>query len=153
MKKSPQEQKLERLLRASKFSACGFMGKDKRNLWEIVDEDASELASAGKTVKQVAKRMRELTDIGKKALGDWVDAGHDLEVSVDDNRGIIPCPWPHHVRCLKRITTVKHILTSIEMRWSDLNVHLIEEHAFFEGKGAPFRIEPRALINLIFRQD
>ena len=153
MKKSPQEKKLERLLQASKFSACGFLGDDKRNLWEIIDDDAAELARTGRTPEQVARRMRELTDIGKEGLGDWVDAGHGLQVSVDDNRGMVPCPWPHHVRCLKRITTVKHMPTGAEIRWSDLNIHLILEHAFFEGKGARFRIEPRALIDIIFRED
>jgi len=153
MKKSPQEKKLERLLQASKFSGCGFLGNDKRNLWEIIDEDASELAKAGKTPEQVAKRMRQLTDIGKKGLGDWVDAGHGLHVSVDDNRGMVPCPWPHHVRCLKRITMVKHVPTGSEMRWSDLNVHLVEQHAFFEGKGSRFRIEPRLLISVIFAEE
>jgi len=153
MKKSPQEKKLERLLQASKFSACGFLGHDKRNLWEIIDDDAAELARAGKTPEQVARRMRELTDIGKEGLGDWVDAGHGLQVSVDDNRGMVPCPWPHHVRCLKRITTVKHQATGAETRWSDLNIHLIQEHAFFEGKGARFRIEPSILINLIFIEE
>lgn len=141
------------LLQASKFSACGFLGDDKRNLWEIIDDDAAELAKTGKTLQQVAKRMRQLTDIGKKGLGDWIDAGGGLYVSIDDNRGMVPCPWPHHVRCLKRITMIKHIPTGTEMRWSDLNIHLIQEHAFFEGKGARFRIEPSLLISVIFAEE
>lgn len=150
MKKSPQEEKLEKMLQPSKFSADGFLGSDKRNLWEIIEADAAAIASAGKTMEQVSQRMQELTDIGKKGFGDWLDAGHGLEVSVDDNRGKIPCPWPHSVRCLKRVTTVRHRASKTEIRWSDLNIHLIKEHGFFEGKGALFRIEPTDLISLIF---
>jgi hypothetical protein len=149
MKKSPYEQKLEKLLRSSKFSASGFLGKDKRSLWEIIDADAAEIARAGITMEELAQRMQEITDIGKAGLGDWVDAGAGLQVSVDDNRGMVPCPWPHHVRCLKRITTVKHAQSNTEIRWSDLNIHLIKAHGFFEGKGARFRIEPQALLTML----
>jgi hypothetical protein len=31
-----------------------------------------------------------------------------------------------------------------------LNIHLVEEHGFFEGRGAFFRIEPEELIRVIF---
>ena len=153
MKKSPQERKLEQLLRSSKFSASGFMGKDRRSLWEIIDEDASEIAKAGKTVKEIGERMRQITDTAKQGLGDLVDISKTLRASVDDNRGMIPCPWPHHVRCLKRITTVEHIPTETRIRWSELNIHLIEEHGFFEGRGAAFRIEPRILIDVLFPEE
>jgi hypothetical protein len=150
MKKSPQERKLERLLRSSKFSASGFIGNDRRNLWEIIDEDASEITRAGKTMEGIAQRMRQITDTAKKGLGDWVEVSKTIKASVDDNRGMIPCPWPHHIRCLKRITTVQHIPTETIIRWSELNIHLIEEHGFFEGRGSAFRIEPRILIDILF---
>lgn len=153
MKKSPQERKLEKLLRSSKFSASGFMGNDRRNLWEIIDEDASEIAKAGRTVVEIAERMRQITDTAKQGLGDWVDFTRTLRASVDDNRGMIPCPWPHRVRCLKRITTVEHIPTETKIRWSELNIHLIEEHGFFEGRGAAFRIEPRILVDILFPEE
>ncbi len=31
------------------------------------------------------------------------------------------------------------------MRWTDLSIHLIETHAFFQGKGSAFRLEPAEL--------
>jgi hypothetical protein len=150
MKKSPQLQKLEEVLKSTKFSASGFMGNDQRNLWEIIDEDAAAVSKAGKTMEQVASRMQELTDAGADGLGDWIAIGQNLLVMVDDNRGVIPCPWPHHVRCLKRITTVQNTCTNRKLRWSELNVHLIRAHGFFEGKGSPFRLEPLILIQTIF---
>jgi len=153
MKKSPQQQKLEKMLQSSKFSASGFMGQDTRDLWEIIDEDAAEVARTGKTMEDIAARMKELTDAGVKGLGDWVEINQDLKVMVDDNRGMIPCPWPHRVRCLKRITTAHSALTNKEIRWSDLNVHLIREHGFFEGKGSPYRLKPATLIETIFTRE
>lgn len=153
MKKSPQQQKLEQMLQSSKFSACGFMGNDSRNLWEIIDEDATVTAREGKTMEEIAARMKEITDTGVKGFGDWVQAGKTLQVMVDDNRGMIPCPWPHRVRCLKRITTVRCTKTNAQIRWSDLSVHLIREHGFFQGRGSPYRLEPAALIITIFPEE
>ncbi len=150
MKKSPQQQELESMLKSSKFSSSGFMGADRRNLWEIIDADAAEVAKAGKTMEEVAIRMQQITAAGVEGLGEWIKISESLQVMVDDNRGVIPCPWPHHVRCLKRITTVRNVQTDTTLRWSELNIHLIREHGFFEGKGSPFRIEPVALIEMIF---
>ncbi len=152
MKKSPQQKKLEDMLRASKFSASGFMGTDKRNVWEIIDADAAELERLGTTQQEIARQMQKLTDLGKPGLGDWVDVGENLKVSVDDHRGAIPCPWPHHARCVKRITTCMQKDTGKTIQWSDLNIHLIKDHGFFEGNGSPFRIEPRELIEIIFSE-
>jgi hypothetical protein len=152
MKKSPEENKLEALLRSSKLSACGFLGNDKRPVQDIIDEDTSELEKLGRTQEEIAARMQELTDSAVPALGDWIMIGRNIKISVDDSRGVIPCPWPHHVRCLKRITTVLTIDSGKSLRWSDLNIHLIKEHGFFEGRGSPFRIEPGELVRTIFAE-
>ncbi len=150
MKKSPQTQKLERMLGASKISSCGFLGIDRRGVDEIIEADAAEIARLGKTNEQIAERMRELTELAKTGLGDWVNAGEQIEVSVDDSRGRIPCPWSHGVRCSKMITTCRRLDTRVSIRWSELNIHMIETHGFFEGKGAAFRVEPKLLIKVIF---
>jgi hypothetical protein len=60
------------------------------------------------------------------------------------------CPWPHPARFAKRVTTIRTAKTGRTIKWSDLNIHLIAEHGFFEGKGSTFRIEPGELIKVIF---
>jgi hypothetical protein len=152
MKKSPQQKKLEDMLQPSKFSAGGFMGTDTRSVWEIISADATEMVKLGKTNDEVAQRMQQLTDIGKPALEEWVEVDKHLRVMVEDHRGAIPCPWSHRVRCVKRITTVEHKISGKTVRWSDLNIHLIKDHGFFEGRGAAFRLEPRDLVEIIFSE-
>jgi hypothetical protein len=39
--------------------------------------------------------------------------------------------------------------TGEEIRWTALNIHMIKEHGFYEGKGSPFRIEPLDLIRVL----
>ena len=150
MKESPQDRKLEGLLRSSRLAAGGFMGHDTRSVQEVIDADAGDLSRLGLTREQVAERMREITEVAISGLGSWVQIGDDLKGKVDEAKGWLVCPWPHKGKLAKRITVVKVIKTGEGIRWSDLNIHLIGEHGFFEGKGSGFRIEPRALARIIF---
>jgi len=150
MKESPQDRKIEGLLRSSRLAAGGFMGHDTRSLQEVIDADAGDLSRLGLTREQVAERMREITEVAISGLGSWVQIGDDLKGKVDEAKGWLVCPWPHKGKLAKRITVVKVIKTGEGIRWSDLNIHLISEHGFFEGKGSDFRIEPREIVRIIF---
>lgn len=150
MKESPQNKKLEAILRSSKMVAGGFMGDDNRSVFEIIDADKNELSRLGFTCRQIASRMRQITDKAKTGLETWVKIDGNLEARTDEARGFLPCPWPHAGRFVKRVTIIRRINTSESIQWSDLNIHLIGEHGFFQGNGSNFRIEPKELINMIF---
>ena len=150
MKKSPQSQKLEQMLRSSRIVAGGFMGADTRTVEEIIDADLAELAGLGKTADEIVKRMQQITDAAKEGLGTWMTIDNRRMASVDEAKGILVCPWPHPGRFQKRVTVVKNIESGTTIRWSDLNIHLIEQHGFFEGVGSAFRLEPGELVRIIF---
>jgi hypothetical protein len=150
MKESPQNKKLEEILRSTKLVAGGFMGSDTRSVSEIIDADASVLSSSDYTAEQVAHRMQEITDMAIDGLGTWVTIDEHRQAKVDEAKGSQPCPWPHIGRFAKRVTTFRHIESGKTIIWSDLNIHLIGEHGFFEGKGSNFRIEPKELISILF---
>jgi hypothetical protein len=142
--------KLEDLLRSSRLVAGGFLGTDSRNLSEIIEADLAEVSRLGYTIEQIADRMEELTAIAIPHLGTLVQVEGNLEVSADEHKGMIPCPWPHPHKTAKRVTTCRRIDTDESISWADLNIHLIKEHNFFEGRGCAFRIEPRKLTSIIF---
>jgi len=142
--------KLEETLRTSRIVSGGFLGKDPRILVEILETDAAELTGLGTTREAVAARMREITDRALEGLGTPVKFDEKREVTADDNRGQIICPWPHAGRYFKTITTVRRTDTGETLRWSELSRHFIEEHGFFQGKGSVFRLEPRTLVRVIF---
>lgn len=150
MKQSPNMRDLEFMLRSSRIVAGGFMGTDGRPLEEIVDTDMVSLAHLGCTVAQVADRIQELTALAIPELGNPVAVGGNLTVTSQDYMGRIICPWPHPMRLAKRITVARRTDTDESIRWTDLSIHMIAEHSFFEGKGSPFRIEPGKLVHLIF---
>ena len=150
MKESPKTKKLEQMLRSSKLVAGGFMGDDCRSFTEVIGADVSLISKLGYTTEQIAERMREITNTATKGLGNWVKIDDKHQAMVEEAQGFLVCPWPHSGRYAKRITTIEVYSSGETIHWSDLNIHLIEEHAFFEGRGAMFRIEPEKLINTIF---
>jgi hypothetical protein len=150
MKESPQTRNLEQILRSSKMAGGGFMGSDSRTVAEIIDADAFEVSKSGYTTEQLSTRMQEITDAATRGLGTWVEIDAQHQAMVEEARGSIVCPWPHLRRFVKRVTTVKRLDSGQTIRWTDLNIHLIVEHGFFEGRGSAFRIEPGTLAKIIF---
>jgi len=126
------------------------MGCDSRSVAEIIDADAFEVSKFGYTTRQISVRMQEITDTAKRGLGTWVEIDAQHQAMVEEARGSIACPWPHLRRFIKRVTTIKRLDSGQIIRWTDLNVHLIAEHGFFEGRGSAFRIEPGKLTKVIF---
>ncbi len=126
------------------------MGCDSRSVAEIIDADAFEVSKFGYTTRQISVRMQEITDTAIRGLGTWVEIDAQHQAMVEEARGSIACPWPHLRRFIKRVTTIKRLDSGQIIRWTDLNVHLIAEHGFFEGRGSAFRIEPGKLTKVIF---
>ncbi len=151
MKQSPRDKKLEEMLRSTRLVAGGFMGTDPRHPVEVIEHDLAVLEDLGVTTGQLAQYMRELTELAKPRLGTWIDDTFGkLRVKSEDFKGVLVCPWPHPGFYEKRITTAEHLRTGKQISWTDLNIHMIEEHGFFEGKGAFFRIEPKEIVDILF---
>lgn len=150
MKQAPENQHLDMVLRSSALVAGGFMGDDPRGVIEVIESDAGELFRLGFTAARIARRMREITNMAAGALGTWIDVGANCQAMVDEVRGSTPCPWPHEGYYPKRVTTLQITDSGKTIRWSDLNIHMIAAHGFFEGRGSQFRLEPAKLVKALF---
>lgn len=148
MKENPDQELLRQKLQPGKLSAEGFLGHDARRPDEIIRDDAQIFEQLGTTPQALASRMRELTEAGKAGLGRPVRVG-DLEVTVTDAMGGIPCPFSDAFRADKRQTHAVSCRTGAEAAWSDLNIHMLEKHGFCEGRGSYFRLEPETLLSLM----
>jgi len=148
MKLPPHIKQLEELLHSSKFVAGGFLGDDPRPLLEIIEHDLAELALLGYSITQVADRMDEITRRAIQGHGMAVQIDETLSAVADESRGVLVCPWHDNQHFGKTVITATRANTSV--RWSDLSLHLIRAHAFFQGRGSAFRLEPRQLVSVIF---
>lgn len=142
MKQNPKDIPVVESLRAGILSRDGFMGEDTRPFTEIILDDAAQLADLGTSAVELAGKMTSLTKAGLEQIGLPVQVG-GYTVTVEEYMGKISCPFRDH-RAPKRNTTVTDT-KGREFMWTDLNVHLIKAHGFFQGKGSPYRLEPAEL--------
>lgn len=144
VKQSPNLDLVEQEMR--RIGMGTFLGSDRRRLAEILDDDHESVHALGLTNEQIASRLEEITHIAKKNLGDHFTLEDRYEVRAEEHRGMIPCPWGHPQGLFfKSYVELRDKKRGETLIWSDLSIHLIRAHGFFQGKGSPFRLEPRVL--------
>ncbi len=124
-----------------------FLGSDTRLIAQIIESDEAELRAAGLGADDLARAMRRLTEKGMESLGDEVQADGFM-VRVEEYMGQIGCPFKHAVREAKRNTTAVDPRGRV-MTWTDMSIHLIERHGFFQGEGSDYRLEPLELAEFL----
>jgi len=149
MKQTPAMDEIQRQMQPGIITRDGFLGRDRRKLVDILDDDNAEVNRLGLTHEAIARRMRELRDAGRKGIGLATRVGQGFEVQVDSVRGKLPCPFGHAGLVQKINTTVKNLASGREITYTDLNIHMIGEHGFYEGRGSAFRLEPSHLKEIL----
>lgn len=149
MRQSPEFQSIQNNMIPGALSAHGFLGDDKRNLADILMEDDNTVKGFGLEHQFIAEKMQYYTQIGKKGLGTPVKAEGKYEITVEEYMGLISCPFKDDYHSPKINTTLKVIETGITITWTDLNLHMIGSHGFYEGKGSFFRVDPAEVIKIL----
>jgi hypothetical protein len=145
VKQSPALDRVEKTMRSMSISQRGFLGRESRKLVEILTEDQGTVHSLGLSHEVIAQRLRTLTEAARDAWGEPVVVEERFEVRLVEARGKIPCPWGHPGLYPKTHVVLKDTRTGESLVWSDLALHLIEEHGFYQGRGSPYRLEPRTI--------
>jgi len=57
--------------------------------------------------------------------------------------------WRSRLHAQKVNTTVCNLKSGKEITFTDLNIHLIAKHGFYEGRSAQFRLDPEQLIDTL----
>jgi len=146
MKQNPKDIPIQESLRAGILARDGFLGEDERPFPQIILDDAEALAALGIMPAELAGEMRRLTRLGIQNNG--AAQADSFQITVEEYMGRIGCPFRDH-RAAKRNTTVMDITTGRSVSWSDLSIHLISEHGFFQGRGATYRLEPAELAGFL----
>jgi hypothetical protein len=136
-------------MRPGVITRDGFLGSDRRKLADILEEDHAVVRRLGLTHERIADRMQELREAGKRGLGQAIRVAPHFDVRVDSVRGKLPCPFRHPGVFPKTLVMVTNLDTGEEITYSDLNIHMIRSHGFYEGKGAGFRLDPAVLARVL----
>jgi len=150
MKETPRELKIHKNMKAGEMSISGFLGKDDRHYHEIIEEDHVKLKQIDLSIDVLVDRLEYFTI---KAFDHY-----DGPVLIDDKyqvwyksyRGKILCPFDHPGMFRKGSVTLKNLENGIELCWTPLNIHMIRDHCFFEGKDSAHRLEPEILKKALF---
>ena len=149
MKQTVQMQKAQERMAPGAITRDGFLGTDRRPLGDILLADEAAVNALGLEHEGIARRMVELRDAGTAGLGEFVDVAPHFEVRVDSVRGRLPCPFGDPGIFPKTNITVRNRRTGRELSYTDLNIHLVWAHGFYEGRGCPFRLEPKDLAEVL----
>jgi predicted transcriptional regulator len=126
-----------------------YMGNDNRSISEIVATDLEELKRMDVSRAALAEKMEKIRDMAVSKLEEEIEIAPALIARADMARGVIHCPL-----CGETVGKTNILLTNKKsgesIVFSDMNIHLIEVHGFFEGKGSGFRLEPSALVDMLF---
>lgn len=149
MKQTVQLQNAQERMKPGIITRDGFLGDDGRKLIDILLEDDATVKRIGLTHQQIAERMIELRDLGMRGLGEFISVEPHYEIRVDSVRGKLPCPFGDPGIFPKTYTIVKNLELDEKITFTDLNIHMIYAHGFYEGRGAPFRLDPEKLSNIL----
>ena len=150
MKILPKDKKIHHNLLPGQMSIEGFLGEDKRLFTEIIRADRAELEKLNITTKMIADRLLYFTDSAFESYDGSIIIDEKYEVEHNSYRGKLICPFGHPGAYRKGLITLKNLVNGIILSWTPLNIHLIQDHCFFEGKGSVHRIEPGILKEVIF---
>ena len=149
MKQTVQMQKAQERMAPGVITRDGFLGEDRRDLGDILLTDDASVKALGLEHEALARRMVELRDAGMAGLGEFVDVAPHFEVRVDSVRGRLPCPFGDPGIFPKTNITVRNRRTGREITYTDLHIHLVRVHGFYEGRGSPYRLEPKNLAEVL----
>lgn len=149
MNMTPELEQAFEKMKPGALSRDGFLGNDVRDLPAILAEQQAQCLSLGLDCRIIADAMRRIGRAGLAGFGAPVIIEEKWEVTADENRGKIPSPWPEPGLWQKTVYTVKNLRSGKTVRYSELSIHLIEQHCFFQGRGASFHNEPADLAGVL----
>ena len=118
-------------------------------LIDILQEDDAEVKRRNLTHERIAERMSEFREAGKRGLGEFISVPPHFEVRVDSVRGKLPCPFKHPGLLRKTNIIVRNLQNDREITYTDMHIHMIGEHGFYEGRGSNFRLEVKDLVEIL----
>jgi hypothetical protein len=149
MKQTVQMDRIQEKMKPGLITRDGFLGTDPRKLVDILLEDDGAVRRLSLSHARLAQRMIELRDAGMAGLGDYISVEPHFEVRVDSVRGKLPCPFGDPGIFPKTNITVRNLVSGREITFTDLHIHLIGSHGFYEGRGSIFRLDPSALAETL----
>lgn len=137
---------LEREMRPGAASEKGFLGAEEKLLEILAADNEYVVNQRGLTHQQLARALRILAAIGLKQPGqEFLYRGRRFSVRLAFYRGYQQSPFEDGTKSNCE-ATVKNLSNGKTLAYSLLVPDMIERYGFYEGRGTPYRVDPREIL-------
>jgi hypothetical protein len=133
-------------------SRLGFLGKDEKLLDILAEDNDYVLGKLGLTHQELAKHLHIVGAIAEKHAKPADKEGFTFQyhgrrynVKFAVFRGIQHSPFYDDTKTNSE-ADVTNLTTGAKLKYSRLVPHMIERYGFYEGKGTPYRVDPRDIV-------
>ena len=151
---------LEDDMRPGKSSSAGFLGKDEKLLDVLVKDNEYVVDQLGMSHQELARQLYTLEAIYHKLNGKINDkepvrctyCNRRYEIWVSATRqgtgiGGQESPFKDGT-ATNAVVKVHNLDNGQKLEYSALVSGMVERYGFYEGKGTPFRVEPKQLVEV-----
>ena len=145
---------LEKLMRPGVSSKAGFLGKDEKLLDIMAADNDTVVGRLGLTHHELAKQMHAMGAVwrwqlkNKQLEAPFLYQGRKFKVIGVATRGLQPSPFGDGTASGSNVT-VHNLDNGKTLRYGLLVPFMIERYGFYEGKGTPYRVDPRKILETL----
>jgi hypothetical protein len=145
---------LEADMRPGKLSRAGFLGPNEKLLDILAGDNQYVVDKLGLTHQELAKHLHVLAAIGlwqgkhKETESPFRYHGRKFRVKIVGFRGFVGSPFDDQTKTNSE-ATLFNLDNGKELKYSLLVPHMIERYGFYEGKGTPYRVDPRKILETL----
>ena len=140
---------LEKDMRPGAYATKGFLGGEERLVELLAEDNRYVVDELGLTHQELGKHLRALGEISSKAgRKEFRYQGRRFKGTVRRSQWHQASPF--------RDGTITHGLAIVDnldnekrLEYSLLMPDLIERYGFYEGKGTPYRLDPRKILEVL----
>ena len=141
---------LEKDMRPGAASRAGFLGKGERLLDVLALDNAYVIDELGLTHQELARHLRLVGAVGlklriNKGPTEFTYHGRKYKVKVECFRGYQDSPFEDGTKTNCN-ATLWNLGNGKQIHYSLLVPEMIVRYGFYEGKGTPYRVDPRAVL-------
>lgn len=132
----------------------GFLGAEEKLLDILAADNDYVVGELGLTHQELARHLHNLGAIGQWQLArkrdgeEFVYRGRRFEVKCKLARAYALSPFLDETKTNVYAELVNRE-TGKQLGYSLLVPHLIERYGFYEGKGTPYRVDPRRIVEVL----
>jgi hypothetical protein len=144
--------KLEKRMRPGQDSRAGFLGKDESLLEVLAADNRYVVDELGLSHQEIAKHLHIIGAIAAKQAStkavDILYRGQRLRLQSIHYKGFQDSPFDDGTKT-SIDATVENVGSGKKLTFSLLLPHMIERYGFYEGKGTPYRVDSRAVLEVL----